>query len=290
MLSRRAVNLAILSTAGVGIAPAFATAPDLKTIDLPKPWTDGGKPLAQALWARRSTREFADRPLPIEVLSNLLWSAVGINRPATADRTVPSWRHAIESEVYVARADGAWSYDAKAHRLTQILADDIRAQTGVQDFVGTAPVDLVYVADGSRLRAPRPTRSASGPTPTPASSARTSTCSAHPRDWQRCFAARSTGPASRKHYSFRRRNSSPACRRSAIRKPDPPRNAVSRRKLRWRPSPSPRRRFAGGGKLGGLAVGEHARPTTKRTPSAASSEKLSPPPVVTSSVSSQCSQ
>ncbi len=126
--------------------------PDLKTIDLPKPWTDGGKPLAQALWARRSTREFADRPLPIEVLSNLLWSAVGINRPATADRTVPSWRHAIESEVYVARADGAWSYDAKAHRLTQILADDIRAQTGVQDFVGTAPVDLVYVADGSRLQ------------------------------------------------------------------------------------------------------------------------------------------
>jgi nitroreductase len=65
---------------------------------------------------------------------------------------VPSWRHAIESEVYVARADGAWSYDAKAHRLTQILADDIRAQTGVQDFVGTAPVDLVYVADGSRLQ------------------------------------------------------------------------------------------------------------------------------------------
>ncbi len=27
----------------------------------------------------------------------------------------------------------------------------MRAQTGVQDFVGTAPLDLVYVADGTRM-------------------------------------------------------------------------------------------------------------------------------------------
>ena len=153
MLSRRTVNLGILATAGLATAPTqAAAAADLKAIDLPPPWKDGGKPLAQAVWARRSTREFADKPVPIEVLSNLLWSACGVNRPATADRTVPSWRHAIESEIFVAAADGAWSYDARAHRLTQVLADDIRAQTGVQDFVGAAPLDLVYVADGGRLQ------------------------------------------------------------------------------------------------------------------------------------------
>jgi nitroreductase len=150
MLSRRAVNLGILATAALAAGPTRAAA-ELKTIDLPPPWKDGGKPLAQAVWGRRSIREFADKPVPIEVLSNLLWTACGVNRPTTADRTVPSWRHAIESEIFVAAADGAWSYDARTHRLTQVLADDIRAQTGMQDFVGSAPLDLVYVADGGRL-------------------------------------------------------------------------------------------------------------------------------------------
>jgi len=151
MLSRRAVNLGILATAALAARPTLTVAADLRTIDLPPPWKDGGRPLAQAVWGRRSIREFADKPVPIEVLSNLLWTACGVNRPATADRTVPSWRHAIESEIFVAAADGAWNYDARTHRLTQVLADDIRAQTGMQDFVGSAPLDLVYVADGGRL-------------------------------------------------------------------------------------------------------------------------------------------
>ena len=145
MLSRRTVNLGILASVGLAADVGRAVAADLKVVDLPQPWKDGGKPLAQAVWARRSIREFADKPVPLEVLSNLLWTACGVNRPATGDRTMPSWRHAMDAEIFVAAADGAWSYDAKAHRLTQALADDIRAETGVQDFVGTAPIDLIYV-------------------------------------------------------------------------------------------------------------------------------------------------
>ena len=95
MLSRRAVNLGILASRRRLAPPSAAAEPTV--IDLPPPWKSGGKPLAEALWARHSTREFADRPVPIEVLSNLLWTAYGINRPARSDRTVPSWRHAIES-------------------------------------------------------------------------------------------------------------------------------------------------------------------------------------------------
>jgi len=152
MLSRRAVSFGILASVGLAAGPGRVVAADLKVIDLPAPWKDGGKPLAQAVWARRSIREFADKPVPLDVLSNLLWTACGVNRPATGDRTAPSWRHAMDAEIFVAAADGAWSYDAKAHRLTQALADDIRAETGVQDFVGTAPLDLVYVSDGARLQ------------------------------------------------------------------------------------------------------------------------------------------
>ena len=152
MLSRRAVNLGILASVGLVAGAGRGVAADLKVIDLPEPWKDGGKPLAQAAWARRSTREFADKPVPLDVLSNLLWTACGVNRPATGDRTTPSWRHAMDAEIFVVAADGAWSYDAKSHRLTQVLADDIRAETGVQDFVGAAPIDLVYVSDGARLQ------------------------------------------------------------------------------------------------------------------------------------------
>jgi len=152
MLSRRTVSLGILASVGLAAGPGRVVAADLKVIDLPEPWKDGGKPLAQAVWARRSVREFADKPVPLDVLSNLLWTACGVNRPATGDRTMPSWRHAMDAEILVAAADGAWSYDAKAHRLTQVLADDVRAETGVQDFVAAAPIDLVYVSDGARLQ------------------------------------------------------------------------------------------------------------------------------------------
>ena len=43
------------------------------------------------------------------------------------------------------------STNPKAHGLLPHLQSDIRAQTGLQDFVGTAPLNLVYVAHGERM-------------------------------------------------------------------------------------------------------------------------------------------
>jgi hypothetical protein len=71
-----------------------------------------------------------------------LWSAFGLNRPASGDRTAPCWRHIIVIDIYVAMADGAWGYEPKAHRLLPHSKDDIRAQTGLQDFVANAPLNL----------------------------------------------------------------------------------------------------------------------------------------------------
>ena len=100
----------------------------------------------QVLSDRRSQREFAPTPLPDQVLSNLLWAAFGINR-ADGHRTAPSARNWQEMKVYVARADGLYLYDAKAHALQLVVSDDLRAATGGQAFVADAPVNLVYVAD-----------------------------------------------------------------------------------------------------------------------------------------------
>ncbi len=85
------------------------------------------------------------------MLSNLLWAAAGVNRPASGQRTVPSARDWREIDVYVALAEGMYRYDAKANALQPVVARDLRALTGVQDFVAMAPVNLVYVADLDRM-------------------------------------------------------------------------------------------------------------------------------------------
>lgn len=151
MTTRRDVNLGLLAAAGVAMAPRLVAAQQLAPIELPPPRPDFGVPLGRALKLRCSTRSFAPRALPPLALSELLWSAYGINRPATADRTAPSWRHARESEIYAAMADGVWRYDPVAHRLAPHLAGDVRAQTGMQEFAATAPLDLIYVANAEHL-------------------------------------------------------------------------------------------------------------------------------------------
>ena len=129
------------------LSPASLVAQELKPLELPKPQTDGGKPLMQTLKARHTTREFKSDMLPAQVLANLLWTAFGVNRPDSGKRTAPSAMNWQEIDIYVATADGLYVYDAKANRLNPVLNEDVRAATGTQDFVKQAPVNLIYVAD-----------------------------------------------------------------------------------------------------------------------------------------------
>ena len=99
---------------------------------------------------RRSTRAYAPTQLPAQLLSDLLWAANGVNRPS-GERTAPYWRHIMVTDIYVAMADGVWLYQPETHKLQAHLPDDIRAATGSQDFVGVAPLDLIYVAHGERM-------------------------------------------------------------------------------------------------------------------------------------------
>ena len=124
-----------------------ATAQQFKPIDLPKPQTEGGKPLMQALKERASSRAFSKEKIPLPVLSNLLWAAFGINRPDSGRRTAPSAKNWQEIDLYVATEEGLYLYDVKKHALNPVVQEDIRALTGRQSFVTDAPVNLIYVAD-----------------------------------------------------------------------------------------------------------------------------------------------
>jgi len=105
----------------------------------------------QVLKLRSTSRSFAPDPIPAQTLSNLLWAAWGINRPANGKRTAPSARNWQEIDLVVVRADGTFLYDAVANRLRPLAAGDHRALTGVDSFVKNAPLTLLLVADTSRM-------------------------------------------------------------------------------------------------------------------------------------------
>lgn len=129
-----------------------ALAQESRVIQLPQPQITGGGELLRALSSRKSSRAFSARPLPQYQLSTLLWAAFGINRPATGGRTAPSAHGWQEIDIYTALPDALYRYDARAHALNLAVAGDLRPLTGVQDFVAAAPLNLVYVADFSRMK------------------------------------------------------------------------------------------------------------------------------------------
>jgi nitroreductase len=142
------------------MVPSMPSAQEAEVIKLPPPQKDGGKPLMQALNLRQSTRgNFGpEEKLSMQVLANLLWAADGVNRPG-GHRTAPSAVDWQNIEIYLTTADGVFIYDAINHALKVVTKEDVRATAGLdgsgqmrQDFVKTAPLNLVYVADMSKTK------------------------------------------------------------------------------------------------------------------------------------------
>ena len=107
--------------------------------------------------SRRSLRlEMTSVPAVVLVLaavvnSTVVAAAYGVNRP-DGGRTAPTAINAQEIDVFAALPTGAFLYDAAKNALTLVAATDVRRVTGYQDFVDEAPLDLVYVADHTRMR------------------------------------------------------------------------------------------------------------------------------------------
>jgi nitroreductase len=132
------------------LADKMVSAKELDVIQLSKPQTEGGNPVLRLLEKRASSREFGPRPLPVAILSNVLWAAFGFNRP-DGRRTAPSAHNVQDISIYVAVSNGLYLYDPKANVLKPILTEDIRQLTGTQPFVKDVPVNLVYVSDHGKM-------------------------------------------------------------------------------------------------------------------------------------------
>jgi nitroreductase len=135
---------------------AFAENP--LTIELPKPAPGRGKSVLKALQQRKTIREISNKKLSLQVLSNLLWAAYGVNRKkgpfGIPGRTAASASNSQEIDLYVAMQEGIFLYDALYHRLVPVAAEDLRSLAvgpGQGNFGAGAPVRLIYVADIDKL-------------------------------------------------------------------------------------------------------------------------------------------
>jgi Nitroreductase family len=130
----------------------------LLPLGLPRPTSGRSTSVSKALQQRRTIREISDRKLSMQVLSNLLWAACGVNRKKgpfdIPGRTAASASNSQEIDLYVAMEEGIYLYDAFHNRLVPVVAGDLRALAigpGQADFVAKAPVQLIYVVDINKL-------------------------------------------------------------------------------------------------------------------------------------------
>lgn len=121
-------------------------------IKLPEPDKNVSMTLYQALQQRKSVREYSNKEIDDMKLSQLLWAAVGINRP-DGHLTAPTAINAQDITVYVCRQDGAFLYVAKDNALQKVSDKDLRKEiASAQQFAAEAPVNLVIVTDNAKFR------------------------------------------------------------------------------------------------------------------------------------------
>lgn len=116
-----------------------------KVIKLNTPTFTEGMGLMEALKNRKSSSGFTNKEIPLQDISNLMWAALGVNRP-DGKRTAPTGSNRQEIELYAFFEFGVYYYNYKNHTLELVAEGDHRAITGranVQD----AYLNLLFIAD-----------------------------------------------------------------------------------------------------------------------------------------------
>lgn len=121
-------------------------------IELPGPIHDGTTSLEQTLLQRRSVREYAQQPLTLAEVSQLLWAAQGITHSG-GKRTAPSAGALYPLEVYLLAGEveglpqGIYRYLPGEHALTRTVQADRRSALSQaaldQEAVAQAPAVIV---------------------------------------------------------------------------------------------------------------------------------------------------
>ena len=130
----------------------------LSPIKLLKPKFENAKSIIKAFQQRKTIREISDKKLSLQMLSDLLWAAGGVNRkqgpfgmPGITSATASDSQ---EIDIYVALKEGIYLYNAIDNKLIPVVAGDFRKLAigkGQASFGDNAPVRLIYIADIEKL-------------------------------------------------------------------------------------------------------------------------------------------
>lgn len=134
--------------AALCVVMVMASCAFCETVKLPAPDKACPMTLTEALTHRKSDREFSDKALTLQELANLLWAAGGVNRP-NGRLVYPVAMDKQDTTIYIFTRENVSKYDPKLNTLEIIASGDHRAETGQQDFVAQAAVNLAYVHDVS---------------------------------------------------------------------------------------------------------------------------------------------
>jgi nitroreductase len=132
---------------------------DLQPIPLPKPLFIPSGTVFEALKNRKTSRTISAKPIPLQILSDILWAAQGVNRLngpfGGPGRTAGSASNAQEIGIYVAMQAGIYLYEPASHQLAPVVAGDYRSLAigpGQGDAGANAPARLVYVVDLDKFK------------------------------------------------------------------------------------------------------------------------------------------
>jgi SagB-type dehydrogenase family enzyme len=132
---------------------------DLQTIKLLPPIFIGCMTVFEALKMRRTSRSIGNKNISLQVLSDILWAAQGVNRASGpfggSGRTAGSASNSQEICIYVAREEGTYLYEPSSHQLTPVAAGDFRVLAigpGQGKTGANAPVRLIYVVDIDKFK------------------------------------------------------------------------------------------------------------------------------------------
>jgi nitroreductase len=131
----------------------------LQPIQLLEPVFDRCGTLFEALKTRGTSRDIRDKKISLQLLSDILWAAQGVNRVqgpfGGPGRTAGSASNSQEICIYVAKEEGTYLYDPDSHRLTPVAVGDSRALAigpGQARTSAKAPVRFIYVVDIDRFK------------------------------------------------------------------------------------------------------------------------------------------
>lgn len=133
MRNRKFITIFIVIIGALFFIGGESVSKEGEDIQLPQPQSDSTVSIEEALYLRRSVREYKDVSLTLNEISQLLWAAQGITNPL-GFRTAPSAGALYPLEVYLVAGSvknlpqGVYKYKPESHTLVNLIKGDKRPE------------------------------------------------------------------------------------------------------------------------------------------------------------------